>query len=229
MLDVILLEDEAVLREELTEFLVGCGYRIDAESTLAGFHRRFDPRRHSIAILDIGLPDGDGLTLIRELRARGEHIGIVVFTARGEARDRISGLDIGADHYLAKTLDLDELAATLAALGRRLEVPNAVQADTWVLEQGPRNLHPPRGRAIALSEQDLTVLQELMCNAGSLVSRRQIIEALGEDFFSYDQRRLDTQMRRLRRKVDELSGLTLPINTARNQGYRFHAKALVNS
>jgi DNA-binding response OmpR family regulator len=74
----------------------------------------------------------------------------------------------------------------------------------------------------------MTVLHELMRNAGNTVSRRKIIQALGEDFFSYDQRRLDTQMRRLRRKVEESCGLTLPINTARNVGYRFHAKALTN-
>ncbi|MEG0051833.1 MAG: response regulator transcription factor [Comamonas sp.] len=228
MLDVILLEDETVLRDELCDFLSGCGYRVDAESSLAGFRQRFDPARHSIALLDLGLPDGDGLSLIQELRARGEQLGIVVLSARGSARDRVSGLDIGADHYLPKTSDLDELAATLSALSRRLNATSTSQADTWVLKPGPRSLQPPGGPTIALSEQDLTVLHELMRHAGSIVSRRQIIQALDEDFLSYDQRRLDTQMRRLRRKVNECSGLTLPINTARNMGYRFHAKALVS-
>lgn len=227
MLDVILLEDETVLREELCEFLTGCGYRVDAESSLEGFRRRFDPVRHGIAVLDLGLPDGDGLSLIRELRARGERLGIVVLTARGGARDRIAGLDIGADHYLAKTSDLDELAATLAALARRLDDPSPPEVSTWVLELGPRCLQPPGGPAIALSEQDLTVLHELMRNAGNIATRRQIIKALGDDFLSYDQRRLDTQMRRLRRKVDESCGQILPINTARNVGYRFHAKAVI--
>ena len=228
MLDLILLEDEAVLREELCDFLSGCGYRVDAESSLAGFRQRFDPTRHGIALLDLGLPDGDGLSLIQELRARGERIGIVVLTARGGARDRVNGLDVGADHYLSKTSDLDELASTLTALARRLDTPSAGLADTWVLELGPRSLRPPGGPDISLSEQDLTVLHELMRNAGNIVSRRQIIEALDEDFFSYDQRRLDTQMRRLRRKVEEACGLTLPINTARNVGYRFHEKASVS-
>lgn len=228
MLDVILLEDEAVLCEELCDFLTSCGYRVDAESSLNGFRKRFDPARHAIALIDLGLPDGDGLTLIKELRGRGERLGIVVLTARGGARDRVNGLDIGADHYLSKTSDLDELAATLAALARRLDAPKASQTDTWILDLGPRSLRPPGGFFISLSEQDLTVLHELMRNAGSIVSRRQIIHALGEDFFSYDQRRLDTQMRRLRRKVEESSSLTLPINTARNAGYRFHAKAAIN-
>lgn len=227
MLDVILLEDEAVLREELCDFLAGCGYCVDAASSLEQFRQRFDPARHGIAVLDLGLPDGDGLTLIRELRARGERLGIVVLTARGGVRDRIAGLDIGADHYLAKTSDLDELASTLAALARRVEDPGAASASTWVLELGPRYLRPPGCAAIALSEQDLTVMQELMRNAGNIATRRQIIKALGDDFLTYDQRRLDTQMRRLRRKVDESCGQVLPINTARNVGYRFHARALI--
>ncbi|QPF73640.1 response regulator transcription factor [Roseateles sp. DAIF2] len=229
MRDVILLEDEAVLREELSEFLAGCGYRVDAESSLEGFQRRYDPTRHGIALIDLGLPDGDGLTLIQQLRARGDRLGIVVLTARGATRDRVAGLDIGADYYLAKTSDLDELAATLSALSRRLgdgggaPQPNAA----WVLELSPRRLLPPGFGPIALSEQDLIVLHELMRGAGQIASRQQIVEALGEDFLSYDQRRLDTQMRRLRRKVNEATGLALPINTARNAGYRFHARALI--
>lgn len=228
MRDVILVEDEAVLREELDEFLAANGYRVDAEASLEGFRRRYDPRRHGIALVDLGLPDGDGLVLIRELRERGERLGIVVLTARGGARDRIAGLDIGADYYLPKTIDLDELAATLAALSRRLDDASAAPPDgAWVLELGARRLSAPGFAPIALSQQDLTVLHELMRGAGEIASRQQIVRALGEHFLSYDQRRLDTQIRRLRRKVNEATGLTLPLNTARNAGYCFHARALI--
>ncbi len=229
MRDVILLEDEAVLREELSDFLAGNGYRVDAEASLEGFWRSYEPSRHGMALIDLGLPDGCGLTLIQELRKRGDRLGIVVLTARGATRDRVAGLDIGADYYLAKTSDLDELAATLAALSRRLGDPSTqpTPADLWVLELGPRRLQPPGFEPLALSEQDMRVLHELMRGAGEIASRQQIVEALGEDFFSYDQRRLDTQMRRLRRKVSEATGLALPINTARNAGYRFHGRALI--
>ncbi|UDF34593.1 UNVERIFIED_ORG: response regulator transcription factor [Shinella sp. XGS7] len=230
MSDLILLEDEAVLREELSEFLAGCGYRVQAEASLEGFRHHYDPSRHALAVIDLGLPDGDGLTLIRELRARGERLGIVVLTARGSTRERVAGLDIGADYYLAKTSDLDELAATLAALSRRLLGAGVLPVEpAWVLELRPRRLLPPGCEPIGLSEQDLVVLHTLMRGAGEIASRQQIVEALGEDYLSYDQRRLDTQMRRLRRKVDEACGLTLPINTARNAGYRFHARALIRA
>lgn len=230
MPDLILLEDEAVLREELSEFLTGCGYRVQAEATLEGFRRQYDPSRHALAVIDLGLPDGDGLTLIQSLRSQGDRLGIVVLTARGTTRERVAGLDIGADYYLAKTSDLDELAATLTALSRRLQSPEQAPAEpTWVLELRPRRLLPPGHDAIPLSEQDLVVLHTLMLAAGEIASRQQIVEALGEHYLSYDQRRLDTQMRRLRRKVNEACGLALPINTARNAGYRFHARVLIRS
>lgn len=227
MREVILLEDETVLREEIAEFLAGSGYAVSATASLGAFWQSYDPARHSIAVIDLGLPDGDGLTLIRSLREQGRQLGIVVLTARGATRDRVAGLGDGADYYLAKTADLDELAATLAALSRRLGEPDEAPRETWVLELSPRRLLPPGCEPVMLSEQDWVVMQVLMRHAGEIASRHQIVEALGEDYLSYDQRRLDTQMRRLRRKVQEATGLNLPINTARNAGYRFHARALI--
>ncbi|WP_426075094.1 response regulator transcription factor [Janthinobacterium sp. DSP2-3-3] len=231
MLNLILLEDEAVLRQELTEFLGDSGYRVTAVADLAAFHACYAPALHCIAIIDLGLPDGDGMLLVRALRAQGEPIGIVVFTARGTTQDKVNGLGGGADYYLPKSADLDELAATLSALARRLGEPAAAviaaPATAWVLELGPRRLLPPSGDAIALSQQDVTVLHALMAEPERIVSRQQIVQSLGEDFLSYDQRRLDTQISRLRRKAEQATGMTLPINTARNAGYRFYADAQV--
>ncbi|MGE8357460.1 MAG: response regulator transcription factor [Microvirgula sp.] len=223
MQNLILLEDETILREELAEFLSDIGHQVDAVASLAEFGRIHDPLRHRIAIIDLGLPDGDGMDLIRTLRSQGQRVGIIVLTARGAVRDKIAGLEDGADHYLSKTADLDELAATVSALSRRLD---DVQPDErWILEPGPRRLLPPGFGAIPLSQQDLTVLHALMIHPGTIVSRHEIVTALGENFLDYDQRRLDTQMRRLRRKVEDATGLVLPVNTARNAGYLFYAEA----
>ena len=95
------------------------------------------------------------------------------------------------------------------------------RAPTWM------NWRPPGGDAIALSQQDVTVLHVLMAEPERIVSRQQIVQSLGEDFLAYDQRRLDTQISRLRRKAEQATGTTLPINTARNAGYRFYADAQV--
>ncbi|CAB3648603.1 response regulator transcription factor [Achromobacter pestifer] len=230
MLDVILLEDEPVLRQELGEFLDELGYAPQCVSSLQEFDRHFDPTRHHLAVIDIGLPDGCGLDLIQRLRREGQRVGIVVFSARQTSADRIAGLGLGADHYLGKGCDLDELAATLAALVRRLGLqlaPASPPPPNWTLEVGPRRLLIPGAPAVPLSQQDLLVLRCLMSQPGENISRRHIIEALGFDYLDYDQRRLDTQMRRLRRRVEDVSGQTLPVKTLRNSGYCFYQPAKV--
>ena len=96
----------------------------------------------------------------------------------------------------------------------------------WQLSASPRRLISPNGVNIALSEQDHIVLLALM-SGGECVTRRSIVDALGEDFIEYDQRRLDTQMNRLRRKVEEASGQSLPVSTLRAIGYRFHEQSKI--
>ncbi|MFD4837144.1 response regulator transcription factor [Achromobacter sp. NPDC058515] len=232
MPEVILLEDEPVLRQELGEFLEELGYAPMCVSSLQEFDQRFDASRHHLAVIDIGLPDGCGLDLIQRLRRDGQQVGIVVFSARHTGADKIQGLGMGADHYLGKGCDLDELAATLAALVRRLglrQPPQGQPPADWLLEVGPRRLHIPGAPAVPLSQQDLMVLRCLMSQPGENISRRQIIEALGADYLEYDQRRLDTQMRRLRRRVEAASGQTLPVKTLRNSGYCFYLPAQVRA
>ncbi|MGZ0786057.1 response regulator transcription factor [Pseudomonas saponiphila] len=225
MLELILLEDEPVIAEELAEFLGDCGYRVTLVGDIAAFTRTFDAKRHSLAVIDLGLPDGDGLELILGLRQQGGTLGIVAFTARAAIEQKVLGLRIGADHYLTKGCDLDELAAVINALVRRLGLQG--EAQPWRLATGPRELWAPNQRMLRLSNQDTLVLQALMNGAGSNVSRRQIVEALGEDWLGYDQRRLDTQMRRLRRKVEQATDLELPIKTLRNSGYCFYERVTI--
>jgi DNA-binding response OmpR family regulator len=227
MLELILLEDEPVLCQELAEFLDDSGFGVTVAANLAEFDRQFDPRCHRIAVVDLGLPDGDGAQLIPQLRAANPDLGIVVLTARDNTRDKVAGLAGGADHYLGKSVDLDELAATIAALGRR--VGESAPTESWVLEMGPRRLCIPGFEAIDLSHQDCLVLHTLMEAGGEIVSRQQIVAALGASFLAYDQRRLDTQMRRLRRKVEQATGQPLPVKTSRNAGYSFFAPAEVVS
>ncbi len=102
MTELILLEDEPVLAVELDEFLRECGYQVTMTNSLASFVAAFDEQRHRLAVLDLGLPDGDGLELIGQLRERGSTLGIVAFTARSATAHRVSGFRQGADHYLAK-------------------------------------------------------------------------------------------------------------------------------
>lgn len=227
MIDLIFLEDDPVLGAELADFLGEIGYRVTFVTSLAEFDAAFEAGRHRLAVIDVGLPDGSGLALIEQLRNAGDRLGVVVFSARGSTLDKIEGLGIGADHYLTKGCDLGELSATLEALCRRLELSQSQLA--WCLEIGPRRLRLPDGSQVSLSQQDMLVLRCLMAAPGESISRRQIIQALGGDYLSYDQRRLDTQMKRLRRKVLDNAGTELPIKTLRNSGYCFYGGASVRS
>lgn len=219
MAQVILLEDEPVLREELTEFLQAQGHAVTVTATVAEFMQRLKPNQHQVAVVDRGLPDGDGLDMILRMRRNGLRLGIIILTARAGMQDKVDGLIGGADHYIPKSVDLSELAATIAALARRLDVQ---EQPRWLLQASPRQLTPPGQAPIALSAQDYLVLKTLALG-GESVTRETIVQALGADYFDYDMRRLDTQMRRLRRKVLEACGQELPVSTLRAVGYSFHA------
>ncbi|BBP82404.1 DNA-binding response regulator [Pseudomonas sp. Pc102] len=225
MIDLILLEDEPILARELSEFLGESGYRVTPANSLASFAEAFDEQRHHLAVIDLGLPDGDGLDLIQQLRERGSTLGIVAFTARGSTDHRVTGFRVGADHYLAKGCDLEELTAVLEALRRRLGLQRG--GTRWELELASRQLRTPNQQRLRLSHQDMLVLQCLMQRAGDIVSRREIVSALDEDYMTYDQRRLDTQIRRLRRNVEQAAGLELPLKTLRNTGYCFYEKVRI--
>lgn len=225
MIDLILLEDEPILARELSEFLGESGYRVTLANSLASFAEAFDEQRHHLAVIDLGLPDGDGLDLIQQLRERGSTLGIVAFTARVSTDHRVTGFRVGADHYLAKGCDLEELTAVLEALRRRLGLQRG--GTRWELELASRQLRTPNQQRLRLSHQDMLVLQCLMQRAGDIVSRREIVSALDEDYMTYDQRRLDTQIRRLRRNVEQAAGLELPLKTLRNTGYCFYEKVRI--
>ena len=226
MARLMLLEDEVVLQEELQEYLSARGHQVTPLGTMAAFRRALAEGTFDLAIVDRGLPDGDGLDLVGELRAAGSALGIVVLTARGAVRDRVSGLDLGADHYLSKPFRLEELAAIVEALARRLEARPA--PGRWTLDTVHGRLLPPGAPPVALSSRDLAVLRALMAADKRTVRRKEIIRALGEDPAGYDHRRLDTEMSRLRRRVQEAAGVELPVQTVYAVGFAFTADSIVS-
>lgn len=222
MWKLIILEDEPILRSELADYLRAQGFAVDETASIAAFRAAFDPARHMLALLDLGLPDGDGMALISELRERGEKLGIVVLTARNTGRSKIEGLLAGADHFFHKPFDLEELTATLHALVRRLE--SGGLTPRWVLDTLQCQLVPPGKAPIRLTAQGYIVMRSIVAGKGQPVNRRQIVEALGQNYLQYDQRRLDTQMHELRKLVEEACGLELPVRAVRSVGYQTTAE-----
>ena len=181
MKPILLVEDEPILRREICEYLRDSGWQVSEAATLAECKKYVHACPTSIVILDLGLPDGDGMHLIAQLRERGLPIGIIVLTARTAEVDKLRGLSVGADHYLPKSASLDELGSTVRSLSRRLDL-GGVTPD-WVLLASGRKLVPPGHAAIDLSAQDYAVLHALMGAAGSIVSRRTLVDAMGDDCY----------------------------------------------
>lgn len=217
MTSLVLLEDETALREEVAAFLVAGGYVVAQAGTVAEFGRLLDTEKFDIAVIDIGLPDGDGFQVAAALRASQPGIGIVLLTARIGTDDKLQGLQGGADHYLVKPIKLAELAAYIGALARRLPCG-------WRLVAHRKMLHAPDGRGIQLSSQELTLIELLAQHAGKTVSRRSIVAAFGADWLSYDLRRLDTLVSRLRRRWKNEYAIELPVRTEHGEGYCFVAE-----
>lgn len=171
-----------------------------------------------IAVLDTARPDGTGLDLVRSLRTRYPHIGIIALGGCLSIEGKLQSLQAGADHFLFKPVELAELLAVLKALARRVGCAYA-----WQLKVSMRLLQAPEGQQGILSASELAIFRLFAVHAGEVVSRRQIVEAMGYSWLDYDLRRLDTLISRLRRRWREQLGLELPLRTEHRDGYSFCA------
>ena len=179
-----------------------------------------------LVILDIGLPKRSGLDVAAELRKRAFHAPVLMLTARDSVSDKVTGLDAGADDYLAKPFDTDELLARVKALLRRA----TLRADDALLRVGDLTLDPlarqvKRGsREIALTQKEYALLEYLMKNAERTVSREQITEHVWNQDSEPSTNIVDVYINYLRRKID-IDGLTPLLHTVRGQGYVLRARA----
>lgn len=232
---VAVLEDDHDLREDiLVPGLRDFGFDITAAGTAAELYRHMLKQSFDMVVLDIGLPDEDGLSVVRHLRELSD-LGIVMLTGNHGRLDRIQALRDGADAYLSKPADIELLAATLHSLSRRMrrnmeEVPSAlsVMADDarglWRLDTDGWCLVSPRNGVIALTVPERSLLHVLIAAAGTPVGRETLISALTEDVYDFDPHRLDMLVHRLRRKISDQTGEASPLLTARGAGYVFVAE-----
>jgi two-component system response regulator PhoP len=225
---VAVLEDDADLRDDiLVPGLRDFGFDITGAGTAAELYRHMLRQPFDMVVLDIGLPDEDGLSVVRHLRELSD-MGIVMLTGQRTREDRIKALSDGADAYLAKPADVEVLAATLHSLSRRLQgraptpQPPASKPDGhWHLDTDGWCLVSPSGAVVALTVPERSVLHTLIERAGAPVGREALISALTGDVYDFDPHRLDMVIHRLRRKISEQTGETAPLVTARGAGYLF--------
>ncbi|UOA29377.1 Transcriptional regulatory protein CusR (plasmid) [Pseudosulfitobacter sp. DSM 107133] len=223
-LNVILVEDNTALRESLMDCFAESGIRAVAAETALQFYRLLASSPCDIAILDIGLPDEDGLSILQFLRQEKPHIGAILMTARGSLNDRIAGLQTGADIFLTKPVEYVELEAALRNLSRRLgaqATSENIQAtdDDWVFHKNSFRLIAPNNVAVPLTHQECRLVNGFAQAEGATVPRHEVLAALGYAQTDAGQRSLNATLVRLRAKVDKLTGLALPVQTIRGLGY----------
>ena len=231
---VLLVEDEKKIADFVCAGLAARGLEVThCADGHAGFEHARQGRFDAI-VLDIMLPGRDGLSVLKGLRAAGVTTPVILLTARNELGDRIEGLELGADDYLAKPFFVEELVARLQALRRRLagDRQNTVQVGALTLDRITRHArigHPPR--TVELTTREFTLLEYLMRSPGQVFARSQILEHVWGFDFDPSTNVVDVCIKRIRNKLASIAaidaaedagdGLASPIESVRGAGYRF--------
>jgi two-component system OmpR family response regulator len=228
---VLVVDDDLEIRSLLRDYLQKNGYRVTEVGDGKGMWAALDAARPDLIVLDVMLPGDDGLTLCRDVRARAQ-IPIIMLTARGEETDRIVGLEMGADDYLAKPFSPRELLARIKSVLRRARtLPDNLQPDAarrigfagWTLDIATRNLLSPAGVVVVLSGTEYKLLRIFLAHPNRVLNRDQLIDLmLSRDASPFD-RSIDVQVSRLRHRLSEDAKEPAIIKTVRGEGYSFAA------
>lgn len=218
---LLVVEDEALLAAQIDKFLRDQGFVVDLASD--GEEGLYYAREynHDAAVVDLGLPKLDGISLIKTLRQERVNVPVLILTARAGWRDKVLGLESGADDYLAKPFHMEELHARVRVLIRR-----ASGYASTVLECGPLRLDTAskavrvNDTAVELTAFEYRILEHLVLNATRVVSKAELSDRLYAHDDDRDSNVLEVLVGRLRRKLDP-GGALNPIHTVRGQGYRF--------
>lgn len=239
---IALVEDDLDLLHSTQEFLTALGFYVWGEPSAEAFFRRFSAEPVDVVVLDIGLPDEDGLSVASLLRAN-RYLAVIILSARDSLEDRLAGLRAGADRYLVKPINLMELAANIEAVSNRmepahnpspLELPRLASAATpgtadqrWSLTVETWVLTTPAGKTLQLSSREFVLLHKLITSQGQVVSRKDLVKTIfGTRNINGDDR-FNVLLTRLRKKVSEMLETELPLKTAHLVGYAFIAQARV--
>jgi len=218
---LLIVEDEVLLAAQVDKFLRESDFVVDmATDGEEGLYyaREFD---YDAAVIDLGLPKLTGIELIKTLRREGNTVPVLILTARSDWRDKVGGLEAGADDYLTKPFHMEELLARLKVLIRR-----AAGFASSLIEHGPLKLDTSSkevrvdGALVELTAFEYRLLEFLALNPSRVVSKAELTEHLYEQDFDRDSNVIEVFIGRLRRKLDPAGSLK-PIRTVRGQGYRF--------
>lgn len=223
---VLVVEDDEELRERiLVPGLRGAGFAACGVGSALEMYRELLSRDADVVVLDVGLPDEDGFDAAAHLRET-TRAGIVMLTGRQSSRDRVRGLDTGADAYLVKPVDMAVLVATVRSVLRRTQAtpsttPPQHSDGRWNLAADGWHLVAPDGARVLLGHGERVLLERLARERGTVVARDVLAPELIAAMEDFDPHRIEMLVHRLRRKVLAATGLRLPLETVRGAGYVF--------
>jgi two-component system copper resistance phosphate regulon response regulator CusR len=225
---ILVVEDEANIADYLVSGLLEEGYTVEHAADGDSGRRRLESQSWDLVLLDWWLPGEDGLALLRGLRERDRRTPVMILTARDQVAYRVLGLDSGADDYLCKPFDFDELLARVRALIRRREgEPEAILAHRDVTVDLAAQRAERAGRPLDLSAKELGLLIFLLRHAGRVLTRAEIYEQVWHEPFDLESNTLGVHVMELRRKIEAL-GPRL-IHTVRGRGYWFGAAPVADA
>jgi two-component system, OmpR family, response regulator RegX3 len=223
---VLLVEDEESITTPLAEALSREGFEPVIARTAAEALELGASRSPDLVLLDLGLPDGSGLDVCRELRARSS-VPVIMLTARGEETDRVVGLEVGADDYVVKPFSAREVIARIRAVLRRTAAPPPGAPSGGVVELGDLRVDPARrtaslvGEPLELSRKEFDLLRLLVDSAGTVVTRERLIDEVWDTNWFGSTKTLDVHVSGLRKKLGDDPTTPRYIHTVRGVGFRF--------
>ena len=214
---LLLIEDTATLAQAVARGLVKSGYAVDVVATSEEAEAALRVGSYAAVLLDLNLPDGDGLQILKGLRQRNDHTPVIILTARGALDQRVKGLDLGADDYMTKPFDLEELEARLRALIRRRagRMEAVIEAGGLSFNTVARTASVA-GEVLSLPRRELLLLETFLNRFGHVVSKEQLIESLSDFNDDLSGGAIELYVSRLRKR---LAGAGLGIRSLRGLGY----------
>ncbi|MCD4833348.1 MAG: response regulator transcription factor [Bacteroidales bacterium] len=220
---ILIVEDEKSLASEIKEFLVKEEYNCDLAYTGTEASELIAINPYDFILLDIGLPDYNGLDLIKEAKEYNSEAYFIVITARGELEDKIKGFDLGADDYLPKPFSLLELLSRIQAITRRKfgYQMSVIEFGNFSLDTSKRHLQY-KDQGVDLTKKEYKLLSYLVLNKNRVLDRLQLTEHIWGEFFEddYDSNYIDVHIKNIRKKLSEFDN-TNWIKTVRGIGYKF--------
>ncbi len=225
---IVVVDDEADLRDSLAEYLAMRGFRVSQADGGAALRRLIArPEPVDLVLLDIRMPDEDGLSLARWLREHAQ-VGVIMVTASGDTIDRVAGLEVGADDYIAKPFDLREVLARVRSVLRRVAAmptkptrPEELRFGRFILDLSRNRLATETGDAVGLTSMEFDLLKAFATHPNRVLSRDQLLDlAHGKGAEPFD-RSIDIRITRLRHKIETDPEHPQIIKTVRGAGYVF--------